>query len=190
MQDRPVLGGNASSEIRMWVSGAGSRVRHLQETGIVEEILLENMHRNPERNFSIWDSILYEKVFFEPNIKLMLNCACCEAKMVNNTIKSVTGFQLTTYTWQTVEAEIFIDCSGDSILAELSGAEYMLGREAKSDFGESMALEKADKKTMGMSLMIQAHETDRKVEYIPPKWAYTFKTDEDMKNKPHECLEK
>lgn len=190
MQDRPVLGGNASSEIRMWVSGAGSRVRHLQETGLVEEILLENMYRNLDRNFSLWDSILYEKVFFEPNIALMLNCACCKAEMDNNTIKSVTGFQLTTYTWQTVCADIFIDCSGDSILAELSGAEFMVGREAKSDFGESMALDTADKKTMGMSLMIQAHETDHKVSYIPPEWAYTFKTDDDMKNKPHECLEK
>ena len=80
MQDRPVLGGNSSSEIRMWVSGAGSRVRHLQETGIMEEILLENMYRNPERNFSVWDSILYEKVKFEPNIQLILNCACCKAE--------------------------------------------------------------------------------------------------------------
>ena len=62
MQDRPMLGGNSSSEIRMWVSGSGSRVRHLQETGIMEEILLENMRRNPDRNFSVWDSILYEKV--------------------------------------------------------------------------------------------------------------------------------
>ena len=53
MQDRPVLGGNCSSEIRMWVSGAGTRVRNLQETGIMEELLCENMHRNPERNFSI-----------------------------------------------------------------------------------------------------------------------------------------
>ena len=51
MQDRPVLGGNASSEIRMWVSGAGTRVRNLQETGIMEEFLLENMHINPSRNF-------------------------------------------------------------------------------------------------------------------------------------------
>ena len=59
MQDRPVLGGNSSSEIRMWVSGAGSRVRNLQETGIMEEVLLENMYRNPTRNFSIWYSILY-----------------------------------------------------------------------------------------------------------------------------------
>ena len=190
MQDRPVLGGNASSEIRMWVSGAGSRVRHLQETGLVEEILLENMHRNPERNFSIWDSILYEKVKFEENITLLLNCACCDAEMDGNSIKSVTGFQLTTYTWHTVEAKIFADCSGDSILAELTGAQYMVGREAKETFGESMGLDVADKKTMGMSLMIQAHETDRKIDYMPPEWAYTFETDEDMKNKPHDCLNK
>lgn len=156
----------------------------------MEEILLENMHRNPSRNFSIWDSILYEKVKFEENITLLLNCACCDADMDGDTISSVTGFQLTTYTWHTVEAKIFADCSGDSILAGLTGAEYMVGREDKSKFGESMALDTADKKTMGMSLMIQAHETDRKIDFIPPKWAYVFNTDEEMNNKPHDCLEK
>ena len=129
MQDRPMLGGNASSEIRMWVSGAGSRVRNLQETGSMEEILLENMYRNPTRNFSIWDSILYEKVKAENNIELLLNCACCDAVCDNNEIKSITGFQLTTYTWQKVSAKIFIDCSGDSILAPLTGAEFKIGRE-------------------------------------------------------------
>ena len=56
MQDRPMLGGNSSSEIRMWVSGAGSRVRNLQETGLMEEILLENMYRK-ER-----ESICYTKI--------------------------------------------------------------------------------------------------------------------------------
>lgn len=190
MQDRPVLGGNSSSEIRMWVSGAGSRVRHLQETGIMEEILLENMYRNPDRNFSVWDSILYEKVKFEKNITLLLNCACLDAETKKDTILSVTGFQLTTYTYHTVEAKIFADCSGDSILADLTGAEYMVGRESKETFGESMAISKSDKKTMGMSLMIQAHETERKIDFIPPKWAYVFNTDEDMKNKPHDCLKK
>lgn len=188
MQDRPMLGGNASSEIRMWVSGAGSRVRNLQETGIMEEVLLENMYRNPTRNFSIWDSILYEKVKAESNIELLLNCACCFAETENTTIKNVTGFQLTTYTWQKVEAEVFIDCSGDSILAELVDAEYMVGREAKDTFGESWGLDKADKKTMGMSLMIQAHETDHKCEFIAPDWAYKFTTDEEMNFKPHDCL--
>ena len=59
MQDRPVLGGNASSEIRMWISGAGTRVRDLQETGIMEELQLENMHRNPRRNCTTWDALLY-----------------------------------------------------------------------------------------------------------------------------------
>lgn len=190
MQDRPMLGGNASSEIRMWVSGAGTRVRNLQETGLMEEILLENMHRNPTRNFSIWDSILYEKVKFEDNIELMLNCACCAADVKDGTIRSVTGFQLTTYTWQTVEADIFIDCSGDSILAELSDAEYAVGREARETYGEPWGLEEADRKTMGMSLMIQAHETDHVCTFTPPEWAYKFTTDEEMKNKPHDCLNK
>ena len=48
MHERPVLGGNASSEIRMWICGArgfGNR-----ETGIIEEILLENLRRNPTKN--------------------------------------------------------------------------------------------------------------------------------------------
>ena len=190
MQDRPMLGGNASSEIRMWVSGAGSRVRNLQETGIMEEVLLENMRRNPTRNFSIWDSILYEKVKNEKNIELLLNCACCFAECEGNVIKNVTGFQLTTYTWQKVEADTFIDCSGDSILAELVDAEYMVGRESKDAFGEEWALDVADKKTMGMSLMIQAHETDHKCDFIAPDWAYKFTTDEEMKFKPHDCLDR
>lgn len=190
MQDRPVLGGNASSEIRMWISGAGSRVRHLQETGLVEELLLDNMHRNPTRNFSIWDALLYEKVKSEENITLLLNCACCNAEVSDSHIHSVTGFQLTTYTWHTVYADIFTDCSGDSILAELTGAEYMVGREAKETFHESLALETADRKTMGMSLMIQAHETDHPVDFVPPSWAYCFPTDESMHNKPHDCLNK
>ena len=190
MQDRPVLGGNASSEIRMWVSGAGTRVRNLQETGIMEEFLLENMHLNPDRNFSVWDSIFYGKVKAEKNIELMLNCACCAAECRDGRIESVTGFQLTTYTWRTVKAKIFIDCSGDSILAELADAEYMVGREAKSQFGEAFGLPEADRKTMGMSLMIQAHETDHPCPFTAPDWAYRYNTDEEMKFKPHECLDK
>lgn len=190
MQDRPVLGGNASSEIRMWVSGAGTRVRNLQETGIMEEFLLENMHINPSRNFSVWDSIFFGKVKAEKNIELMLNCACCAAECHDGKIESVTGFQLTTYTWRTVKAKIFIDCSGDSILAELADAEYMVGREAKSQFGEEFGLSEADRKTMGMSLMIQAHETDHPCPFTAPDWAYRYNTDEEMKFKPHECLDK
>ena len=188
MQDRPVLGGNASSEIRMHVCGAGTRVRNLQETGMMEEIMLENMRRNPTRNYTIWDSILYEKVRFEPNITLLLNCACCDLSMDAGRIASVKGFQLTTYTWHTVRAKLFADCSGDSILAPLCGAEYRVGREAKDEFGEEFGLDTADKKTMGMSLMLHCRETDHPCSFTPPAWAYRFETDDEMYNKPHECL--
>ncbi|NLE54497.1 MAG: FAD-dependent oxidoreductase [Lentisphaerae bacterium] len=189
MHDRPVLGGNASSEIRMWICGAGSRVPYLQETGILEEIALENMHRNPSRNYSLWDALLYEKVRFEPNITLLLNCSCCQADMAGNSIASVTGFQLTTYTWHCVRAKLFADCSGDSILAPLSGAKHRIGREAKSEHHEAFGLDQADNQTMGMSLLLQARETDHRVEYIPPPWAHRFETDADMHDKPHTMLQ-
>ncbi len=189
MQDRPVLGGNCSSEIRMWISGAGTRVRDLQETGIMEELLLENMYRNPKRNFTAWDALLYDLFRFEDNIDLMLNCACCDAKMDGGKIVSVKGFQLTTYTWHEVHAKIFVDSSGDSILAPLTGAEYRVGREARSEFGEEFGLEVADNHTMGMSLMIQCRETDHPISYTPPAWAYDFPDDEAMNNKPHKLYE-
>ena len=48
MQERPMLGGNASSEVRMWVCGAHGK--NNQETGLVEELMLENLYRNPSRN--------------------------------------------------------------------------------------------------------------------------------------------
>jgi len=188
MQDRPVLGGNASSEIRMWICGAGSRVRYLQETGIMEELALENMHCNPSRNWSIWDSVLYEKARFQPNLELILNCACHSVRMDGNRIVSVEGFQLTTYKKHVVKARIFADCSGDSILAPLTGAEFRVGREARKEFGEEFGIETEDRRTMGMSLLIQARETDHKVTFTPPKWAYSYPTNEAMHNKPHECL--
>lgn len=186
MQDRPVLGGNASSEIRMWISGAGTRVRDLQETGIMEELQLENMHRNPRRNFTTWDALLYEMVRFEPNIELLLNCTCCDATMDGSRIESVRGFQLTTYKWHEVHAKIFVDSSGDSILAPLTGAEYKVGREAKSEYNEEFGLEQADNHTMGMSILIQCHETDHPISYTPPAWAYDFPDDDAMNNKPHD----
>jgi hypothetical protein len=183
MHERPVLGGNASSEIRMWICGAhGDNNR---ETGILEEIELENKYRNPTGNYSIWDSILYEKVALEENITLLLNCSCNDLEMDGNRIRSIKGWQLTTQTWHTVEADLFADCSGDSILAPLSGAEFRVGREAASEFNEDIQPEIADRKTMGMSCLIQARETDRPQPFIPPTWAYKYLSDDDLPYRDH-----
>ncbi len=186
MQDRPVLGGNASSEIRMWVCGAHGP--NNRETGIIEEIELENRYRNPLRNYSIWDSVLYEKVRFEPNITLLLNCTCNELEMEGDRIRSIRGWQLTTETWHSVEADLFADCSGDSILAPLSGAEFRVGREARAEFGEDIEPEVADARTMGMSCLIQARETDRPQPFIPPAWANVYATNEDLPHRGHDVL--
>ena len=179
MQDRPMPGGNASSEVRMWVCGAqGDNKR---ETGLLEEIMLENLYRNPDRNYSVWDSVLYELAFCQENLTLLLNCTCMDCRTDNGHIRSVTGWQMTTQTFHTVEASVFADCSGDSVLAPLSGALFRFGREGADEFGEDVAPAKADRKTMGMSCLIQAREETRPSTFIPPKWAYHF-TKEDL---PH-----
>ncbi|MDY3928738.1 MAG: FAD-dependent oxidoreductase [Clostridia bacterium] len=184
MHDRSVLGGNASSEIRMWVCGAHGEDN--RETGIIEEIQLENFYQNPAHKYSIWDSVLYEKAILEPNLKLILNCTCLHAETENNNIKSVTGWQLNSQTFYTVTADYFADCSGDSILAPLTGAEYMYGREAKSEFNETIPPDVADKKTMGMSCLFQIRETDHKTTFTPPSWAYTYETDDDLPMASHD----
>lgn len=169
MQDRPVLGGNCSSEIRMWVAGALGEDN--RETGILEEIMMENQYRNRDKNYYIWDGILYGKVREEKNITLLLNCSCLDADMHEDTIRSVTGWQTTTQTYHRVYARLFADCSGDSILAPLTGALYREGREARSEFGESIEPESADSATMGLSCMLQVEQTEEAQPFLAPSWA-------------------
>lgn len=184
VHDRAVLGGNASSEIRMWVCGAHGKDN--RETGIIEEIVLENFYQNKGLKFPIWDSVLYEKAICEPNLTLLLNSGCFDAVMDNDRIVSIKAWQSNAETFHVVEATYFADCSGDSILAPLSGAEYRYGREAKREFDETIPPDEADKKTMGMSCLFQIRQTDHPVEFIKPEWAYTYKTDADLPHKGHE----
>lgn len=176
MHDRPVLGGNASSECRVHICGADrhNTIKHMRETGILEEIRLENLYRNHAQSYSIWDTVLYEKVRYQENLTLLLNCSCLDAQVDQERIISVTGWQLTTQTYHRVEAKIFIDCSGDAILAPLTGALYRVGREARSEFNESIAPEVSDKKTMGMTCAFMSKRCDVEQPFIPPKWAYKY----------------
>lgn len=182
MQDRPVLGGNASSECRVGIGGAdrGGKIPHVRETGIIEELRLDTLYYNPQDVYSIQDAVYYEKARFEPNITLLLNCSCVEAEMKGDRIHSVTGWQLTTETHHTVKAAIFADCSGDSILAPLTGAEFRVGREAKSEFGESIAPDVADERTMGMSILFFSRKHDSSQPFVPPVWAYRFEDCDDL----------
>ncbi len=161
VQDRPMLGGNASSEIRVPVSGAygdplpGGKVLENREGGIIEEIMLENIARNPTCNWHVWDHVLWNFVAREKNVKVLLNTSVMECRTEGNRIVSVTGWDLISYTRVTVKAKLFADCTGDGIL-RLSGALYMKGREGKRDFGESYAPDEGNMTVMGSTLHVFA----------------------------------
>ena len=185
IHDRPVFGGNASSEVRMWPMGAHGKSR--RETGLFEEMLLNNMYRNPTRSYAIWDSVLFEIVKQQPRLTALLNCSVWGAEMADSSrICSVSAWQLTTYQQFVIRAEIFIDCSGDSILAELTGAKYRMGREARAEFGEAAAPLEADKKTMGSSCLLQARQTGVPIPYIPPLWARKIPDESQLSTRPHQ----
>ncbi|MDD3154772.1 MAG: FAD-dependent oxidoreductase [Victivallaceae bacterium] len=171
IQDRPVLGGNASSEVRMWVCGAHGR--DAKETGLIEELLLENCARNPTLRYTLWDNVMYGFAVREKNLKLLLNTTVLAVHCDHAQIRSVTAWNLQNYTEYTVHARYFADCSGDSIL-RLSGAEYRVGREAASEFGESHAPQEADRKTMGNTIMIQLRRAAEHRLFYAPEWAYHF----------------
>ena len=188
MQDRPMLGGNSSSEIRVPVRGAkGTENR---KTGILQEIELENIYHNPLMNWHMWDHVLYQKAVDEENLELLLNCSCLHAEMDGSRIVSAIGWQTTTYTFHEVCAKQFVDCSGDSILAALAGADMRIGREARDEFNEYGANEVADRGTMGNTLMLTTREHDHPVPFTPPEDAYVYETDDDMFLHDHDFVNK
>lgn len=171
IQDRPMFGGNASSEIRMWICGAHGENR--KETGLLEELQLDNYYYNPTMKYTIWDDVMYGFAKQEKNLTVLLNTTVEKVETENGRITSVTGWNLTEYCRYKVEGKLFADCSGDSIL-RLSGAKYRSGREARDEFDEPHAPEKADAKTMGNSILIQLRRTDRHIPFRAPEWAYHY----------------
>src|SRR5512137_532589 len=176
IQDRPVLGGNASSEVRLWILGAtshmGNNNRWAREGGVIDEIQLENLYRNPEGNPLILDTLLLEKVIEEPNITLLLNTAVFELeKQDRDTIKSIRAFCSQNSTLYEVSAPLFCDASGDGIVGFLAGAAFRIGAEARAEFGELFAPEKASSELLGHSLYFYSKDTGRPVKFIPPSFA-------------------
>ena len=176
VQDRPVLGGNASSEVRLWILGAtshmGNNNRWAREGGVIDELLVENLYRNPEGNPLILDTIILEMVVNEPNITLLLNTAVhAVEKSDADTIKSVRAFCSQNSTAYEITAPVLVDASGDGIVGFLAGAAFRIGAEARSEFGEQFAPEKASSELLGHTIYFYSKDTGRPVEFIPPSFA-------------------
>jgi hypothetical protein len=162
VQNRSVLGGNASSEIRMHIVGADAHGQKpgARETGIIEELRLEDAARNPQRSFSMWDLLLLEKVMVEPNITLLLDTDVVGADVelleaerprpadpavamrtpgARRRITAVRAVRQSTEDEFLIHAKFYADCTGDSRLGAEAGADFTEGREAQGEFDEPLA---------------------------------------------------
>ncbi len=176
IQDRPVLGGNASSEVRLWILGAtshmGNNNRWAREGGLIDEVLVENMYRNPEGNALIFDTILLEKVANESNITLLLNTAVFEAsKSAPDKIESVRAFCSQNSMMYDVHAPLFCDASGDGVLGFMTGAAFRMGAESSDEFDEGFAPDTEYGELLGHSLYFYTKNTGRPVTFVPPEFA-------------------
>lgn len=189
VQDRSVLGGNASSEVKMHIVGAdchGTRPG-ARESGLIEELRLEDAARNPHRSYSQWDLLLYEKVVTEPNITLLLDTDCvgCETVVTGGRrrITAIRAVRNPTEDEFVIRARFFADCSGDGRLGVEAGADFTVGREAKSTYGESLAIDAADAQTLGSSILFTARRYPTPQPFIAPDWVRTFRKGE-FKHRP------
>ena len=186
---RSVLGGNASSEIRMHICGADHHMKrkNARETGIIEEILLENKRRNPMNSYPVFDAVLFDKVMAQENLTLFLNTCMDHAETENGRIISISAYQQTTEKRYTFHAPLFVDATGDGTLSYLAGAEYVIGRESKDTYGEVHAPETADHCTMGNSLMFKARDMGEAVPFVKPDFANTY-TEHDLRRRVHKDI--
>ncbi|WP_282135536.1 FAD-dependent oxidoreductase [Seonamhaeicola maritimus] len=175
VQDRPVLGGNASSEMRVHLNGVNNlKGKAERETGIIEEILLHNRFENEQESFPVFDHVMYDFVVREPNLTLMLNTQAIEAVMDGDKIKSAKCWQSTTETLYTINAPVYIDSSGDGLLGASAGAEYRTGREGKAEFNETYAPDEPDGWQMGATLLMSSKDMGRPMKYTPPSFAIKY----------------
>ncbi|MBP7937395.1 MAG: FAD-dependent oxidoreductase [Phycisphaerae bacterium] len=174
--DRSVLGGNASKEVRLDANGATWFGLYRRESGIIEELLLENLHRNAQANIEIWDMLLLDAVRREKRIQVFFDTAVFEATKRGRRLQSVSGFQTTTGRKLDFRSPWFVDSTGDGTVGYLAGASFMRGREDRRQFGESSAATRADRATMGNSLLMSFRRTDHRIDFRPPSFAHPIAT--------------
>jgi len=187
VHNRPVLGGNASPELGVCPEGAMAMGynRFADETGIADE-LRSSWYETNTGDSGTFGSILWEKVAAERNLCLYISTEAVSPVMKDKTcIRSIIVRHLRSGKERELFADTFADCSGDGHIAYSAGAEFRMGREARKEFNESLAPEKADGKVMCATLMFKSRALKFPVEYTPPKASYRFPDEESLPHRPH-----
>lgn len=186
---RPVLGGNASSEIRIHISGADQSLKQPEyaEGGILYELMLENKSCNENFSYSVWDMVLFDAVKKEKNLTTFLNTVMIDAEISGDRITAIDCFQETTETRLRLVAPLFVDATGNGTLGYFAGADFAMGSESFSETGEPHAPEQANFDRMGNTILLKAVDMGHPVKFTPPSFAKKL-TEEQLKKRIH-CLE-
>lgn len=180
VHDRPVLGGNSSSEVRVTVHGAAAVHPYARETGIISEALIEERavnHAVIEENGwtnSVWDLTLYDMAMRTENLTLHLNTPVEDVEVTDGRITTVIARTLNAETILRIRGRYVIDCTGDGVVGDLAGVTSYHGIEAASEYDEPSAPDSASELTMGNSLHFKTVDTGRPVEFTPPEWAVSY----------------
>ena len=181
VQDRPVLGGNSSSEVRVTPHGAAAFHAYARETGIISELLIEERAANHEEIFengwtnSVWDMTIYDAVQRTDNLTLYLNTAVLGVEIRGRMLESVRCRVANAEVNLSLSAKVFIDCTGDSIVASEAGCEWRMGSEGKAEFNEPHAPVTANYDIMGNSIHFKTRNTGRPSPFKLPSWAIEHK---------------
>ena len=175
VQDRPVLGGNASTELGVGVAGASVSHPNAREGGIMEEAsLIRVKNGNPRVS-----EAFHAMASAETNLTVFFNQRVIAADMKDAaTIGAVRAVDTLTLAASRYRGTLFIDCTGDGWVGYYAGAAYRFGRESREEFGETAAPTQQDTITMSGCIMgelacsYRAENMGRPVDYTPPPWAY------------------
>ncbi len=161
----------------------------------MEELRLEDAARNPQRSFSLWDLLLYEKVIAEKNLTLLLDTDLVGAQVerrgperpksadaaramkeidTRQRISSVRAVRQATEDEFLIRAAFYADCTGDGRLGFEAGADFTEGREARTEFDEPLAQPTRDLHRLGSSVMLMARDHGRPMPFHRPEWARHF----------------
>ena len=170
VQDRKVLGGNNSSEVRV---GLGGRL-NIGEYPSLGYLLNEfgPATKGNARPAEVYeDDKKLKAVLAEENITLFLGYKVTRVeKRDARAVAAVVATHVDDYTTIRIEGRLFADCTGDGALGVLAGAEWHMGRDPKSRYGEPSAPETADGITLGASVQWYCLEADRPMPFPDIDW--------------------
>ncbi|MBQ9875305.1 MAG: FAD-dependent oxidoreductase [Thermoguttaceae bacterium] len=187
VNDRPVLGGNGSSEVRVHLNG-GVNLPPYPNLGNLTYLMGPHGGGNAQGPELYKDARRLELVQAEKNIDLYLSTRVDQVEVVKSGdsihIASARGTNIETGQELRFLGKTFADCTGDGALGFLAGADFHMGREAKSDYDEPSAPDQGDKMTMGSSVQWNTAVTDGPTTFPELPWAIQF-NEETIKPSTH-----